>query len=56
MLAHGITWPQVLQTAELEKGFGIAGYPTNILIYPDGRTALRMESSLDRTFLGRILH
>ena len=35
-----ITWPQVLLDAELEKKFKITGFPTNILILPDGKNCM----------------
>ena len=32
-----IEWPQLLMTSEIENGFKISSYPTNILISPDGK-------------------
>lgn len=34
---NGINWPQIVLSDSLEKKFNIRGYPTNILIFPDGK-------------------
>lgn len=38
---QGIEWPQVLMTEEIGHLFKIQGYPTNLLILPDGKTYLQ---------------
>jgi len=44
-----IEWPQFLMTSEIENRLKISGYPTNILIYPDGKNYL-IEGQINRTF------
>ena len=44
-----IIWPQIIMNSELENKLKISSYPTNILIYPDGRSYLK-EGSINRTF------
>ncbi|MCB9207678.1 MAG: TlpA family protein disulfide reductase [Ignavibacteriales bacterium] len=44
-----IEWPQLPMTSEIENGLKINGFPTNILIYPDGKTFLK-EGQINRTF------
>ncbi|MDP2038486.1 MAG: TlpA disulfide reductase family protein [Ignavibacteria bacterium] len=44
-----IIWDQVVLDKEIEDGFKIASYPTNILILPDGKTYLK-EGQINRTF------
>jgi len=44
-----IEWPQLLMTSEIENGLKISAYPTNILIYPDGKAYLK-EGQINRTF------
>jgi thiol-disulfide isomerase/thioredoxin len=44
-----IEWPQFLMTSEIETGLKISEYPTNILIYPDGKNYLK-EGQINRTF------
>jgi thiol-disulfide isomerase/thioredoxin len=44
-----IIWPQIIMNSEFENGFKISSYPTNILIYPDGKTYLK-EGTINRTF------
>ena len=44
-----IIWPQLVMTSEIEDKLKISGYPTNILIYPDGKTYLK-EGQINRTF------
>lgn len=44
-----IEWPQLVMTSEIENGLKISSYPTNILIYPDGKSYLK-EGQINRTF------
>ena len=44
-----IEWPQLFMSFEIENGLKIREYPTNILIYPDGKTYLK-ENMINRTF------
>ena len=44
-----IPWSQVLMNADFENRLKIVGYPTNILIFPDGKTYLR-EGPINHTF------
>ncbi len=44
-----IEWAQLLMTPEIENGLKISAYPTNILIYPDGKNYLK-EGQINRTF------
>lgn len=46
----GMTWPQVFLTDDVEKYFEIAGYPTNVLILPNGRECLTTHSISDAFF------
>ncbi len=46
----GIEWPQLLMTSDVEKRFKIFGYPTNILVLPDGKVCVRTMSVDDRFF------
>lgn len=46
---ENIVWPQIKMNSEIENGFKINSYPTNILIYPDGKTYLK-EGQINRTF------
>jgi hypothetical protein len=36
-------------TSDIENGLKISAYPTNILIYPDGKNYLK-EGQINRTF------
>ena len=36
-----IDWPQIALTEQLQKDFKVIGYPTNILILPDGKESIR---------------
>ena len=36
-----INWPNILLREEIENKFKIRGYPTNYLVYPDGKTYLK---------------
>ena len=38
--SSNITWPQIILSDELETKFKIKGYPTNILILPDGKNII----------------
>ena len=51
----GLTWPQVLLTDDVEKHFKIAGYPTNVLILPNGRECL-ITHSINDDFFKMYLH
>lgn len=44
-----IEWLQLEMTSEIENGLKISSYPTNILIYPDGKNYLK-EGQINRTF------
>lgn len=44
-----IFWDQIVLNKEVEDGFKIVSYPTNILILPDGKTYLK-EGQINRTF------
>lgn len=44
-----IKWPQIKLSPETEKKFHVAGYPTNILILPDGINYIK-EATINRTF------
>ena len=44
-----IPWSQVLMNADFENRLKIVGYPTNLLVFPDGKTYLR-EGSINHTF------
>jgi thiol-disulfide isomerase/thioredoxin len=46
---ENIEWPQLAITSEIEKSLKITAFPTNILIYPDGKTYLK-EGQINRTF------
>ena len=51
----GLTWPQVLLTEDVERYFQPAGYPTNLLILPNGRECL-ITHSLSGAFFKMYLH
>ena len=42
MREQGVQWPQVILTEELQERFKIQGYPTNLLVFPDGQTYLKV--------------
>lgn len=44
-----MVWPQIKMDSEIEHKFKVYGYPTNILIYPDGKTYIK-EGQINRTF------
>ena len=44
-----IPWSQVVMNTDFENRLKIVGYPTNILIFPDGKTYLR-EGPINHTF------
>jgi len=44
-----ISWPQIIMDTEVENRLKITSYPTNILIFPDGKTYLQ-EGQINRTF------
>ena len=50
-----ISWPQIILSKEIEKKFKITGYPTNILIMPNGRDAI-LTTSLDAIFFENNIH
>jgi thiol-disulfide isomerase/thioredoxin len=50
----GMHWPQLLMTRDVEKRFKIFGYPTNILVSPDGKTCIR-DFSVDDKYFGENL-
>jgi thiol-disulfide isomerase/thioredoxin len=50
-----ITWPQIVLQDGLEKKFKVSGYPTNILISPDGRGVMR-TMVLDEKFIKDNIH
>jgi thiol-disulfide isomerase/thioredoxin len=50
-----ITWPQLPLSDGLERKLRITGYPTNILIYPNGKDCLVIHSIND-VFFERYLH
>jgi thiol-disulfide isomerase/thioredoxin len=45
-----ITWPQIPCPEELGERYNISGYPTNILISPNGREAIRVNMVNDKFF------
>ncbi len=45
-----ITWPQLFLSDELERKLRVSGYPTNILIFPNGRECLIIGSVNDVFF------
>lgn len=51
---RGIGWPQYLETPEIAQLFKLHQYPTNYLIYPDGRTADLLHA-VDSSTIGRLL-
>jgi len=46
----GITWPQIQLEGEIVQEFKTPGFPTNILIFPDGRECLVTGSVSDSFF------
>ncbi len=44
-----ISWPQILMTPELENGFKIKTFPTNMLIFKDGRHYIK-EGQVNNNF------
>lgn len=50
---NGVTWAQVMVTKELEEQCQIMAYPTNILIFPDGKNCIRKSSKIDTNFLAK---
>ncbi len=50
----GMTWPQVLLTDEIGKYFKIAGYPTNILVLPNGHSCV-VTHQVNDAFFKRLL-
>jgi thiol-disulfide isomerase/thioredoxin len=51
---RGISWPQYLETPEIAELFKLNQYPTNYLLYPDGRTADLLHS-VDSSTIGGLL-
>jgi hypothetical protein len=51
---RGVIWPQYLETDEISDLLKIRGYPTNILIFPDGKTAVLLHS-VDKGTVARLL-
>jgi len=47
---HHIRWPQVIISEMLRQRFKINSYPTNLLIFPDGRTFVH-ANQIDEQFL-----
>lgn len=45
-----ITWPQIPLPESLEEQYKISGYPTNILISPNGTEAVRVNQVSDKFF------
>lgn len=45
-----ITWPQIPLSESLEEQYKISGYPTNILISPNGKEAVRVNMVNDKFF------
>ncbi len=50
----GITWPQISLSGEIQKKFKIKSYPTNILIFPDGKTCVQ-HGPVNRYFFKKYL-
>ncbi len=53
ILEKGMRWNQVLVTQELEEQCQIIAYPTNILLFPNGKNCIRKSSKIDVGFLAR---
>lgn len=49
ILKEKIPWPQIIMDNEVENRLKIAAYPTNILIFSDGKTYVK-EGQINRTF------
>jgi thiol-disulfide isomerase/thioredoxin len=52
--SRNVIWPQIVLTPEVKEMFGIVAYPTDILVLPDGKRALRLYH-VDTTELERVL-
>ena len=50
-----IDWVQIKLPKTIEEKFRIFGYPTNILIFPDGKTFLR-QSGIREDFFDKYIH
>jgi thiol-disulfide isomerase/thioredoxin len=46
-----IIWPQIVMNSEIENKLKVNSYPTNILIFPDGKKYLK-EGQINRNFFG----
>lgn len=53
---YSIPWKQAELSAELEKQFNIRGYPTNILIAPDGKIYVHAVGTINKTFFEQHIH
>jgi len=53
--ANHMTWPHLLLSDELESFFKIRGYPTNILIRPDGKY-LVLTGAIQKSTLDALVH
>jgi len=51
-----IRWHQVLLEKKIEEEFKIAGYPTNILLFPDGKSYLTVVGGLNKAFFEKNIH
>lgn len=50
----GITWPQISLSEPIQNKFKIKSYPTNILIFPDGKTCVQY-GIVNRFFFNRYI-
>ncbi len=50
MKEHGMYWPQIILSEKLQAEFDIRSYPTNILIFPDGKRYVRAGMITPRFF------
>ena len=50
----GIKWPQLYLPDDIEKMFSIRGYPTNVLIFPNGRDCA-ITNSVNESFFDKFI-
>lgn len=55
MQEYGINWPQVILDSATNAHFKVNSFPTNLLIYPDGRTYVH-TGMVDQTFFEKHLN
>jgi len=51
----GINWPQIIYDPQDDSKFKLRGYPTNILIFPDGRQFVILTGTMNDLFFKKYL-